>query len=147
MYSVAQFIPFRELHRFPRIPLLKMEDPGKGDEQLEAGLMRQLDPTKVGSLHCALQFDAGAKEAGSRLGQALHQGHSRSSRSMSGCPMCFTSSTGLRIGIEPISQYQAAVSHPVLDTVVGYPVLDAVVGHPVLDATIGYPVLDAAVGP
>src|SRR5947207_10943245 len=103
-----------------------MEDAGTGDERLEAGLMRRLDPTKVGSLHCALRFDAGAKEAGSRLGQALHQGHSRSNRSMSGCPMCFTSSTGLQIGIEPISRYQAAVSHPVLDAVVGYPVLVAI---------------------
>ena len=62
---------------------------------------------------------------------------------MSGCLMCFTSSTGLRIGIELISRYQAAVSHPVLDMVVGHPVLDAVVGYPVLDSAVGYPVLDA----
>ena len=114
MYRVAQFILFRELHRFPRIPLLKMEDPGKGDERLEARLMRQLDPTKVGSLHCALRFDASAKEAGSRLGQALHQGHSRLSRSMLGCPMCFTSSTRCQIGIEPVFQWQAAIRHPAL---------------------------------
>src|SRR5437762_4547176 len=56
MYSIAQFILFRELHQFPRIPLLKMEDPGKGDERLEAGLMRRLDSTRPRSGPCIVHF-------------------------------------------------------------------------------------------
>src|SRR5438067_1277696 len=77
-------------------------------------MMRRLDPIKVGSVQRAVRLDASIQEGGSQLGQALHQGHSRSSWSMSGCPMCFTSSTRCQIGIEPVSQWQAAVRHPAL---------------------------------
>jgi len=70
--------------------------------------MRGLGPTLIGIAHLAVRLDAGTEEGGSQLGQALHQGRSRSSRLMSDCPMFFTNPTWDRLETEPVSRSQAA---------------------------------------
>src|SRR5579862_704622 len=56
--------------------------------------MRGLGPTLIGIAHPAVQLDAGTEEGGSRLRQALHQGHSRSLDR----EHCFLFAAGIEVG-------------------------------------------------
>src|SRR5579859_3624383 len=99
--------------------------------------MRGLGPTLIRIAHPAVRLDAGTEEGGSQLGQTLHQGCSRSSRSMSGIESGSSRFPGRKLLLFPLAILSLPLSlaiHRV--AVASHRVVVAVAGHPVAIAAV-----------